>query len=83
MPAEAKARRKTRPPRTLHPERFPGEGGAYRAARDNYNTELALVASEKGQAPRHLDAIWPLWNLFDFAPEGRGTNWHPKLSYEA
>jgi len=33
--------------------------------------------------PRHVDPIWPLWNLFDFTPEGRGTNWYPKLSYDA
>jgi len=25
--------------------------------------------------------IWPLWNLFDFTPDGRGTSWYPKLSY--
>jgi predicted dithiol-disulfide oxidoreductase (DUF899 family) len=30
---------------------------------------------------RHVDMIWPLWNLFDFTPEGRGTSWYPKLSY--
>ncbi|MEX0306474.1 MAG: DUF899 family protein [Ruegeria sp.] len=22
--------------------------------------------------PRHVDAAWPLWNLLDFTPEGRG-----------
>jgi hypothetical protein len=27
--------------------------------------------------------IWPLWNLFDLTPEGRGTSWYPKLSYAA
>ena len=26
--------------------------------------------------------IWPLWNLFDLTPEGRGTTWNPKLSYD-
>jgi len=48
-----------------------------------YNSELLFASTEEGQSPRHVDAIWPLWNLFDFTPEGRGTNWHPKLSYEA
>jgi len=22
--------------------------------------------------PRHIDALWPMWNLFDLTPEGRG-----------
>ncbi len=48
-----------------------------------YNTELAFAPKEKGQHPRHVDAIWPLWNLFDFTPEGRGTDWYPKLEYAA
>ncbi|MEM9010403.1 MAG: DUF899 family protein [Pseudomonadota bacterium] len=30
--------------------------------------------------PRHVDAIWPLWNLFDLTPEGRGTDWYPSLA---
>ncbi len=48
-----------------------------------YNTELLFVRSEKGQHPRHLDLMWPLWNLFDLTPEGRGKDWYPKLSYES
>jgi predicted dithiol-disulfide oxidoreductase (DUF899 family) len=47
-----------------------------------YNTELLYVPPEKGQNPRHVDLIWPLWNLFDLTPEGRGTSWFPKFSYE-
>jgi predicted dithiol-disulfide oxidoreductase (DUF899 family) len=23
----------------------------------------------------------PLWTLLDFTPEGRGTDWYPKLEY--
>jgi predicted dithiol-disulfide oxidoreductase (DUF899 family) len=30
-----------------------------------------------------VDLIWPLWNLLDFTPEGRGTDWYPKLSYDS
>jgi len=48
-----------------------------------YNTELLFAPQEKGQSARHVDAIWPLWNLFDFTPDGRGTDWHPKLDYAA
>lgn len=46
-----------------------------------FHTELLFVPAEPGQNGRHVDLIWPLWNLFDFTPEGRGTDWHPKLSY--
>ncbi len=43
------------------------------------NTEL-LYADLDGH-PRHVDLIWPVWNLFDMTPEGRGADWFPKLSY--
>ena len=46
-----------------------------------YNTELLFVAPEPGQQPRHIDLMWPLWNLLDLTPEGRATTWMPKLSY--
>lgn len=46
-----------------------------------YNTELLYAPSDPGQDPRHVDLIWPLWNLFDLTPEGRGTDWYPRLSY--
>lgn len=46
-----------------------------------YNTELLFASTDKGQNPRHVDLLWPLWNLFDLIPEGRGADWYPKLSY--
>jgi predicted dithiol-disulfide oxidoreductase (DUF899 family) len=46
-----------------------------------YNTELLFAPRAAGQDGRHVDLIWPLWNLFDFTPEGRGTDWYPKLTY--
>jgi len=45
-------------------------------------TELMFAPTDKGQNPRHVDMIWPLWNMFDFTPNGRGGTWQPKLSYE-
>ena len=27
--------------------------------------------------PRHMDMLWPLWNVLDLTPEGRGTDWYP------
>jgi predicted dithiol-disulfide oxidoreductase (DUF899 family) len=29
---------------------------------------------------RHVDLIWPLWNLLDLTPEGRGSDWRPAYS---
>lgn len=46
-----------------------------------YNTELLFAPKDPGQDGRHVDMIWPLWNLFDFTPEGRGKDWYPKLRY--
>ena len=48
-----------------------------------YGTEMFAAPSEPGQDGRHVDLIWPIWNLFDFTPEGRGTKWYPKLEYES
>lgn len=31
--------------------------------------------------PRHVDRIWPIWNVLDLTPDGRGDDWFPKLSY--
>jgi len=49
----------------------------------SYGTELLYAPAAPGQDGRHVDMIWPLWNLFDLTPEGRGTSWYPKLSYDA
>jgi predicted dithiol-disulfide oxidoreductase (DUF899 family) len=46
-----------------------------------WGSELLYAATDPGQDPRHGDTIDPLWNLFDYTPEGRGTDWYPDLSY--
>jgi predicted dithiol-disulfide oxidoreductase (DUF899 family) len=45
-------------------------------------SELLFEPPEPGEDPRHGDTIDPLWNLFDFTPEGRGTDWYPDLTYD-
>lgn len=30
---------------------------------------------------RHVDQLWPLWNVLDLPPEGRGTDWYPAQQY--
>ncbi len=46
-----------------------------------WNAELLFAPTEPGQHGRHVDMIWPLWNLLDLTPEGRGKTTLPKLSY--
>jgi predicted dithiol-disulfide oxidoreductase (DUF899 family) len=43
-----------------------------------WGSEL-LYADVDGQA-RHVDSMWPLWNVFDTTPQGRGTDWYPSLT---
>jgi predicted dithiol-disulfide oxidoreductase (DUF899 family) len=50
--------------------------------RHRWATEMFFAAADRGEHPRHVDSIWPLWNLFDMTPEGRGASWYPKLRYE-
>jgi predicted dithiol-disulfide oxidoreductase (DUF899 family) len=46
-----------------------------------YSSELNMVDSEPGQNPRHIDLMWPLWNVLDLTPSGRGADWFPALAY--
>lgn len=46
-----------------------------------YATELAFAERDPQQDPRHIDSMWPLWNVLDITPEGRGADWRPKLKY--
>jgi predicted dithiol-disulfide oxidoreductase (DUF899 family) len=45
-----------------------------------WGSELLYVESEGD--PCHVDLVWPLWNLLDLTPEGRGADWYPQLDYE-
>src|SRR6476646_8967712 len=47
-----------------------------------YHTELLFAPQEPGMDGRHVDMIWPIWNMFDFTPEGRGIDWYPRLRYD-
>ena len=46
-----------------------------------YHSEMLFAPSEPGQNARHMDMMWPLWNLLDLTPEGRATDWYPRLDY--
>ncbi len=47
-----------------------------------WGAELSFEPMMEGGNMRHLDLIWPLWNVLDMTPEGRGQ-WYPQLSYDA
>ena len=50
------------------------------AVRHSYTTEIFFGENEPGQNPRHVDMVFPLWNLFDFTAEGRPKGYFPSLS---
>ena len=39
-----------------------------------------MLYEDLGRQPRHMDLMWPLWNLLDTTPEGRGQDWYPPLN---
>jgi predicted dithiol-disulfide oxidoreductase (DUF899 family) len=47
-----------------------------------WSSEMLFVPPDRGQDGRHVDSIWPLWNVLDLTPEGRGKTWYPKLRYD-
>ena len=47
-----------------------------------WSSELMSAPREAGQEPRHVDFMWPIWNVLDTTPEGRGSAWSPRVDYE-
>jgi predicted dithiol-disulfide oxidoreductase (DUF899 family) len=50
------------------------------AIRHFWSSEIFYAPVEPGQETRHVGTLEPLWNLFDFTPEGR-PDWDEQLSY--
>ncbi|HVW07176.1 MAG TPA: DUF899 family protein [Bryobacteraceae bacterium] len=46
-----------------------------------YSGEISFEMSDPGQDPRGAPDADPLWQMLDYTPEGRGTDWYPKLDY--
>lgn len=44
-------------------------------------SEMTMAMADPGQDPRDAPDIASLWSILDLTPEGRGTDWYPKLSY--
>jgi predicted dithiol-disulfide oxidoreductase (DUF899 family) len=51
------------------------------AIRHFWGSELLYAPAEPGQDSRHVGTIEPLWNVLDFIPEGRGSDWDEQLAY--
>jgi predicted dithiol-disulfide oxidoreductase (DUF899 family) len=46
-----------------------------------YSGEMSGEMADPGQDPRGAPDADPLWLMLDCTPEGRGTDWYPKLDY--
>ena len=43
--------------------------------------EMNGKSADPGQDPRGAPDLMPLWTILDVTPEGRGTDWYPRLNY--
>jgi len=46
-----------------------------------WSGEMDGKMSDPGQDPRGAPDLMPLWTILDSTPEGRATDWYPKLEY--
>jgi predicted dithiol-disulfide oxidoreductase (DUF899 family) len=46
-----------------------------------WSGEMGSSSADPGQDPRGAPDLMPIWTIFDATPEGRGTDWYPKLEY--
>jgi predicted dithiol-disulfide oxidoreductase (DUF899 family) len=51
------------------------------AIRHFWAGEMGGTTADPGQDSRGAPDLAPLWNILDMTPEGRGTDWYPKLEY--
>ena len=47
-----------------------------------WSGEMGFESADPGQDPRGAPDLMPLWTVLDCTPEGRGTDWYPKLDYD-
>jgi predicted dithiol-disulfide oxidoreductase (DUF899 family) len=46
-----------------------------------WGDEMGMETADPGQDPRGAPDPMPLWTILDMTPEGRGSDWYPKLEY--
>jgi predicted dithiol-disulfide oxidoreductase (DUF899 family) len=47
-----------------------------------WSGEMGFDTADPGQDPRGAPDLMPIWTILDSTPEGRGTDWYPKLQYD-
>lgn len=47
-----------------------------------WSGEMGFETADPGQDPRGAPDPMPIWTVFDMTPDGRGTDWYPKLDYD-
>ena len=47
-----------------------------------WSGEMGFESADPGQDPRGAPDLMPLWTVLDCTPEGRGTDWYPRLDYQ-
>jgi predicted dithiol-disulfide oxidoreductase (DUF899 family) len=47
-----------------------------------WSGEMGGSTADPGQDPRGAPDLMPLWTILDNTPDGRGSDWYPKLSYQ-
>jgi len=48
-----------------------------------WSSELGSKTADPGQDSRGAPDLMPLWTILDATPDGRGTDWYPKLDYQS
>jgi predicted dithiol-disulfide oxidoreductase (DUF899 family) len=46
-----------------------------------WSGEMGSESADPGQDPRGAPDLMPIWTVLDATPDGRGTDWYPKLDY--
>jgi predicted dithiol-disulfide oxidoreductase (DUF899 family) len=46
-----------------------------------WSGEMGFESADPGQDPRGAPDLMPIWTILDSTPEGRATDWYPKLEY--
>jgi predicted dithiol-disulfide oxidoreductase (DUF899 family) len=46
-----------------------------------WSGEMGFGSADPGQDPRGAPDLMPIWTVLDTTPEGRGSDWYPKLDY--
>jgi predicted dithiol-disulfide oxidoreductase (DUF899 family) len=56
------------------------EAGGF-TIRHFWGGEMNGASADPGQDPRGAPDLMPLWTILDVTPQGRGSDWYPKLNY--